>query len=257
MHPKLLTTALALILLTTTSLARAQFDKEDKVPDLENTPRITVSGEGRVSSAPDLADINVGVITQAQTARDALNVNTTSMTKLYSLLKEHGIAEKDIQTSNLNVSPQYTQPPQAAPGQRQRDFVPQIAAYQVTNTVTITVREMGKVGSILDALVTAGANQMYGISFRIAEPAKLLDEARKKAVADARRKAELLAGEAGVVLGRPLRISESGGFVPSPMPMMRGRMMAMSAEVAPAPVAGGELDLTASVQIEYELKAPK
>jgi uncharacterized protein YggE len=234
-----------------------QEDKESSMPDLENIPRITVTGEGRISSAPDLADINIGVITQAQTARDAMNVNTASMTRLYALLKEQGIAEKDIQTSNLNIQPQYTQPPQIAPGQRDREFVPQIAAYQVTNTVTITVRDLTKLGTILDALVTAGANQMYGISFRINEPAKLVDEARKKAVADARRKAELLAGEAGVVLGRALRISESGGFVQPPMPMMRGRVMAMSADAAPTPVAGGELDLNASVQIEYELKQPK
>lgn len=221
----------------------------------EETPSLSVTGNGRVSAAPDVAEINLGVVAQAATARDALRANNESMARLMAMLTERGVAAKDIQTTSINVNPQYSQPPQGAPGRVSNEpFVPKIVGYNVSNSVQVTSRNLEKLGELLDSLVQAGANQMNGISFRIDQPEKLLDQARKGAVADARRKAQIMAGEAGVVLGRPLRISESSS--PSPQPMMRGRMM-FAAAAESVPVAGGEQELNVSVTIVYELKEAK
>lgn len=215
-------------------------------------PTVTVTGEGRISAAPDLAEITLGVLAEGATAGDALRNNNDSMAALQEALKQGGIAAKDIQTSNLSVQPRYSQPD---PGRPQRgDFVPRIVAYTVSNNVQVKVRDLKKLGELLDKVVSAGANQMYGISFRIAEPRALLDEARKQAMADAKRKAEQLCGEAGMVLGPPIAIQESGGSAPPmPRPMMRG--MAMAAEAVP--VAAGEEELGVTVQVVYSMKAPE
>ncbi len=242
---------LSLLLMAAPGLTRGQEESEDV--DINELPRISVSGTGTISAAPDLGDINVGVVTQAPTARDALTANTEAMSRLLAVVKEQGVAAKDVQTTNVNVNPQYSQPPPQRT--TQGEFVPRIVAYQVTNTVHLKVRELTKLGAILDAVVSAGANQVYGISFQIDEPEKLLDQARKQAMADAKRKAELLTGEAGMVLGPPLLISETGGQ-PTPMMPRLGRMMAM-AEAAPVPVAAGEQELSVTVQVQYELRQAK
>lgn len=219
---------------------------------------ISVTGRGKVSAAPNLADINIGVVTQGETAKDALSANNEKMSALQKTLKERGVAAKDIQTTNFSVSPRYSQPPPHNPNQPQREFTPRIVGYDVTNTVTVTSRDISKLGDILDALVTAGANQMYGISFRIDEPDSLLENARKKAMGDAKKKADLMAGEAGVVVGNPIAISdESSPRPPQPMPMMMGRAMAKGMMADSVPIAAGEQDLSVTVHVIYELKMPK
>lgn len=228
---------------------------DDEAKPLRRT--ISVTGTGRVSAAPDLADINLGVVTQAATAREALAANTEAMAKIAEQLKERGVAAKDIQTTNINVQPQYSQPVPPPPGRQPEPFTPKIVAYQVTNTVQITARDLDKLGQILDAVVTAGANQMYGINFRIDKPEKLQETARKQAMADAKRKAELLAGESGVVVGPPISIDESGGVMPPPRPMMMGRAMAMAAPDAAVPISAGEQELSVHVSVVYELKTAK
>ncbi len=227
---------------------------EDNADHHESRRTITVSGTGKVSAAPDTADINIGVITNASSAKDALAANNEAMSEIHRVLKERGIAAKDIQTINLSIAPQYSQPGQPRPGQRPTEFVPRIVGYQVNNSVQITARDLDKLGQVLDAVVQAGSNQMNGISFRIAEPEKLLDVARKQAMSDARRKAELLAGEAGVVVGLPISIQDAVGAFPPPRPMF-GRAMAM--EAAAVPIAAGEQELSVSVTIVYELKSAK
>jgi uncharacterized protein len=218
-------------------------------------PTIAVTGTGRVAAAPDLAEIRVGMVTQASTAQEALSSNNEAMTRLHGILKERGVAAKDIQTTQIQVSPVYSQPDPRRPNGAQAEFVPRIAGYRVENTVEVTFdltsKKAGKLGELLDALVQAGANQIHGISFRVKEPEKLLDEARRRAVADAHRKAEVLAGEAGVVLGAPVKIRDQGHEPSPPRPMM-GR--AMMAAAAPMPVAPGEQELIVSVAIDYELK---
>jgi uncharacterized protein YggE len=227
---------------------------EDDKPE---TRTISVTGQGKISAVPNVADVNLGVVTQGETAREALSANTEKMAALHKVLKERGVASKDIQTTNLNVSPRYSQPPQPTlPGRPQTaEFTPKIVGYDVTNTVTITARDLDKFGDLLDAVVTAGANQMHGISFRIDAPESLLDEARKHAMADARHKADLLAGEAGVVVGPPISIIDSGDSSPPPPRPMMGR--AMKAMAAPVPIAAGEQELSVTVHVVYELKSPK
>ena len=223
--------------------------------DKPETKTISVSGRGKIAAAPDVADINIGVVTQGETAREALSANTEKMAELHKTLKEHGIAAKDVQTTNINVSPRYSQPQPQPPGQPPREFTPRIVGYDVTNTVNVTAREIAKLGEVLDAVVTAGANQMYGISFRFDAPEALLRDARKKAMADARDKAELLAGEAGVVVGPPISIvDQDASQPPPPRPMMARMMMAKSDAV---PIAAGEQELSVTVHVIYELQLPK
>ncbi len=180
---------------------------------------------------------------------------------MLQILKERGIAEKDIQTSQIEVSPQYSQPPPrfaaqvdvpGAPPQPQAEFVPRIVGYKVDNSVRVTSRRIEQLGPILDAVVQGGANQISGISFRVEHAEKLLDEARKRAIASARHKAELLAGEAGVVLGAPLKIEEQdGGNAPSPQ---FGRVFRAAAPAPAMAVVPGEQELTVTVSVIYELK---
>lgn len=229
------------------STSRAGEDDDEK-------PTISVSGTGKLSAIPDIAEIQVGVRSQAPTAAAALSQNNESMNALYGILKESGIATKDIQTTQIQVSPQYSQPP-GRPIDNQNEFIPRIVGYRVDNTVHITARDVSKLGGLLDGLVKAGANQIHGISFRVDNSEKLMHEVRKRAVADAKSKAELLAGEAGVVLGTPLKISEEGGPRP-PVPRFAGRMEMMAA-AAPMPISAGEQELSVTVHIVYELKPSK
>jgi uncharacterized protein YggE len=228
---------------------KAHADDEDKDP-----PTVSVTGTGKISAAPDLAEINVGVITHASTARQALAANSEAMAALLETVKEHGVAAKDVQTTQIQISPQYSQP-RPPRGGDQAEFVPRVVGYQVTNSVQLTARDISRLGALLDAVVQAGANQMHGISFRVDHPEKLLDEARKRAMADARHKAELLAGEAGVVLGPPRRIHETGGTVPPPR-VMYGAAPRMMAEAA-VPVQAGEQELAVSVQVVYTIRKPR
>jgi uncharacterized protein YggE len=222
------------------------------------TPTISVSGTGKVSAIPDVAVIQVGVATQASTAQAALSANNEAMNRLHEILKERGVASKDVQTTQIQVTPQYSQPAPRQGNTPQQEFIPRLVGYRVDNTVQVRARHIDKLGPLLDALVGAGANQIHGISFHVDAPEKLLDEARRRAMADAKRKAETLAGEAGVVVGLPITITESWGGMPAPqMPMFAGRGMAAMAAPAPMPVAAGEQELSVSVQVVYELKHAK
>lgn len=204
---------------------------------------ISVNGTGEVKSKPDMAIINSGVVSEAPSARDALAKNNTAMAAVIGALKKAGIADQDIQTSNFSVSPQY---PPYQPNQRE---APHITGYQVSNQVTVRVKNLAKLGAILDALVQVGANQINGISFDIDQPKPLQNEARKLAVADARAKAELYAAAAHVSLGRVLQISESGGFV-GPQPMYAMDKVAAQS----VPIAAGQQTLSANVSIIYEIQ---
>ncbi|HEX8203969.1 MAG TPA: SIMPL domain-containing protein [Isosphaeraceae bacterium] len=222
--------------------------------EMKNEPSLSVNGVGRVSAAPDVAEIGVGVTTQGGSAQETLRANTQAMTALLAELKQRGVAAKDVQTTNISVNPRYSQPAPRQLNQPQEESAPRIVGYDVTNMVQITARDLTKLGSVLDAVVQAGANQIQGIRFRIDEPENLLDEARMKAMANARHKAEILAQKAEVVLGPPIRILESGGETSPPMPLMAlGRGMAAMA-AAPVPVAAGEQELSVTVQVVYSIR---
>lgn len=213
------------------------------------TPMISMSGHGEVTAQPDTASITSGVTTQAETARAALDANTEAMTALIQALREAGIADRDIQTSNFSVNPSYVYTD--ARDANGYTLPPKISGYQVQNTVTVRVRDLSTLGTVLDHSVTVGANTISGISFSVEDPSALYDEARKAAFADAHHKADLYASAAGDALGDIRGISESQGG-PQPQPYML-KSMAMDAAAAPVPVQGGELTFAIDVQVSWDL----
>lgn len=208
----------------------------------EPTPReITVSGSATVDTAPDIATVTAGVETQAPTAADALKANGTAMTAVLAAARSTGIEARDLQTSQLNLNPVFRQDPGGS------DAAPQVVAYQASNMVTVRVRDVAKLGSVIDAVTGAGANRLYGVSFDVDAPDALLDTARQKALADAHRKADLFATAAGVKLGPVIAISEGGGG--GAMPLRAKMEMSMA-----APVEAGSVTLGADVTVVYGLE---
>ena len=206
---------------------------------------ITVSGTGNVAAEPDMAHINLGVVSEGDTAKAALEKNTATMQAIVDALKARGLPPKDIQTSNFSVNPRYRQP---AKGGEQ----PVINGYQVQNTVRIVVREIAALGPILDQVIQLGSNQVHGVGFEVSKADALRDDARKAAVANARHKAELYATAAGVKVGRVLAIDE-GGVTPIHRQVGRLANARMSAESAP-PIEAGSQRLEAHVTVTYALE---
>ena len=209
---------------------------------------LTLSSYGETRTAPDQATITMGVTTQAPTAAAALAGNRAKMTAVISAIRAQGVAERDIQTSGLDLSPQYTYPNRTAGA----SGPPRVTAYQVSNQVTVLVRDLSKLGPAVDAVVGSGANQINGVSFGLANADARADEARRQAVANVNRKAELYAQAAGLRVVRLVTLSESGGYQPRPpMPMMR--MTAMDASAESTPVQPGEVGVRVDVTAVYEL----
>ncbi len=208
-------------------------------------PRVlTVNGEGRVSVVPDMATVSAGVQTLAETAEAALRQNSAAMQKIFGVLSEAGIEARDMQTGALSLYPQY-----GRPGQNDGD-APVIAGYVASNVLTVRVRALDELGTVLDRLGQAGANQINGVSFGLQDPGPATDAARKAAVADAQARAKLYAGAAGVRLGDVQSLSEQATGRPGPVMMNMAR-----AEAAfDVPVAEGELDITAEVQIVWAIE---
>jgi uncharacterized protein YggE len=211
--------------------------------DSDIPPAISVTGEATISTPSDLAHIDAGVASDAKTARDASEANNAAMAKVLQALKGANIDDKDIQTSRLSLQPQYASTASSRPGPTS------IIGYRASNHVTVKLRDVAKVAGVIDTLVAAGANEIGGINFTVSQASKLLDEAREKAVADARRKAEIYAKAAGVTLGAPLIISEGGAPV---IPLFRARMAPMAA--ASTPIAQGEETLSVSVNVTWAIK---
>ena len=206
-------------------------------------PAISVTGEATVSVAPDQAQIDGGVTSDARTAREASDANNAAMGKVLLALKGAGIEEKDYQTSRLSLQPQFATPSKAS------ERAQGILSFRASNRVTVKIRDVTKVANVIDVLVSAGANEIGGIHFTVTQASKVLDEAREKAIADARRKAEIYAKAAGVTLGEPISISEEG----APVPVFRGKAAAPMA--AGAPVAQGEETLSVMVSVSWAIKA--
>ncbi|WP_337182203.1 SIMPL domain-containing protein [Shinella sp.] len=218
---------------------------EDTAKPREST--IIVTGEGTSEMAPDMALIDLGVVKDAKTAREALDANNKAMAEVLAALKESGIEERDLQTSGFAINPQY-QYPQSSTGENPP---PVLTGFQVTNTVTLRVRDLSKLGEILDKAVTLGANQGGGIRFTNDKPDTAVSAARKKAVENAIAKAKELTAAAGVGLGRVLEISETS-YRAEPMPMMR----AVAKDYAAAgsvPMATGENSYSVVVNVTFAL----
>ena len=205
--------------------------------------RLDVSATGEVTRVPDIATISAGVQTRAATAGAAIEDNAARMERVRTALKQAGITDRDIQTSSINLNPEY---------RYQDNQPPQLTGYTASNQVSVRFRDIRNTGRILDALVAQGANQISGPSFSIDKPEAALDEARVKAIAAGRARADLYARALGMRVVRLLSVSESGGYAaPPPMPPMP--MMAR-AEAAQTKIDPGEQQLQVSVAMSFELR---
>jgi uncharacterized protein YggE len=214
-----------------------------------------MSGHGEIMAKPDTAYVTSGVTSQAATAKDALAANTADMTALIAVLKDAGVAEEDIQTSGFAVNPNYIYSDQRDANGYQ--LPPKISGYTVTNSVTVHVRDLAILGTMLDKEVSVGANTINGINFAVEDPSALYDQARKAAFADAKGKADLYADAAGVGLGAIQTISENQGYTQPPQPYLYKATAAAADRAAPVPVEAGQLTFSIDVAITWDLGAAK
>ncbi|PSJ63561.1 SIMPL domain-containing protein [Pseudaminobacter soli (ex Li et al. 2025)] len=213
----------------------------------QNQPpqRIVVTGEGEKSVAPDLALLSLSVMREAKTAREALDANNDAMAAVIAAMKAAGIEDRDMQTSGIQIIPRYNYNNKPDGSQEA-----QLIAYQVTNTLSVRVRDLAKAGDILDKSVSLGVNQGGGITFTNNDPSAALTEARKMAVKNAIDKAKVLSEAAGVQLGRVLEISDQT-FQPRPMPMAKSVAYDSAGAV---PVQAGENSYNVQVNVTFEIK---
>ncbi|MCS6762448.1 MAG: SIMPL domain-containing protein [Candidatus Devosia symbiotica] len=210
---------------------------------------ISIEGRGEAAAAPDMAVINSGVTTQGATARQALDANTAAVAELIDTLKQSNVEARDIQTSGFSVNANYVYSDERDANGYSLPL--KINGYQVSNTVTIKVRQLEALGIILDKSVTVGANTVNGVSFSAADPSEVYNQARKAAFADASAKAELYANAAGGALDSIVSISETQGFnEPQPCPIYVQAETAISSKV---PVEAGELSFSINVSVQWEL----
>lgn len=203
---------------------------------------LQVSAHAEAHRVPDVATISAGVVTQAADANAAMRANAQQMDKVMAAVRAAGIAERDIQTSGINVSPQYRYADNQPPA---------ITGYQASNTVNLKVRDIGRLGKALDALVASGANQVNGPSFEVDQPEAAYDEARRAALATAQARAAMYAKALGLRVRRIVSIGEGGGARPPvPMPVMA---MARAEKAADTSVSPGETTLGADLDVVFEL----
>jgi uncharacterized protein len=203
--------------------------------------RIIVVGEGSVSVAPDYARITSGVTSRAKTAKEAADVNSKLMAALTATLLNSGVEAKDVQTSRFSVHPIYASP---APNTE-----PRLTGFSVSNQVSVNVRQIDKIGDLLDRLIAAGATDAGSVEFLHSDSSKTLDQAREAAMADARRKAELYARAAGLGLGSVAWITEDASYAP-PMPKVA---MMRAAAPGQVPISAGEDTLQVRITVGYDI----
>ena len=214
-----------------------------QVPVMTGT-RLDVSATGEVTRVPDIAIISAGVQTLQPTATAAIEENAARMERVRAALKRAGIEDRDIQTSSINLNPEY---------QYDQNRPPRLTGYRATNTVNVKFRDLKRTGAILDALVAEGANQINGPSLTIDKPEAALDEARTKAIANGRARADLYASALGMRVVRLISVSEGGGYnVPPPMPMMA--QMAERGAAADSKIDPGTQQLQVNVSMSFELR---
>ena len=204
---------------------------------------LSVSATAESRRVPDVATISTGVVTQAADANAAMRANAVQMDKVMAAIRTAGIAERDVQTSGINLNPQY---------RYVENQLPSITGYQANNTVNVKVRDLSKLGKVLDAFVASGANQVNGPSFEVDKPEEAYDEARLAALQKAQARARTYADALGLKVRRIVSISEGGSSVPRPMPMMRAMAAdaVMSKETSVSP---GEAALSVNIDVVFEL----
>ena len=239
-----LLTALALGAVAAPAIAVAQVPTvQMQVPVLTGT-RLDVNATGEVTRVPDLAIISAGVQTLRPTATAAIEENAARMERVRAALKRAGIEDRDIQTSSISLNPEY---------QYDQNRPPRLTGYRATNTVNVKFRDLKRTGAILDALVAEGANQINGPNLTIDKPEAALDEARTKAIANGRARADLYARALGMRVVRLVSVSEGGGYnMPPPMPMVA--MMAERSADASSKIDPGTQQLQVNVSMSFELQ---
>lgn len=205
---------------------------------------LQVSAQGEVRRAPDVAEIGVGVVTQAADAQAALKANAEQMNRVVAAVRRAGIEDKDVQTSGVNLQPQY---------QYGENQPPKLNGYQAQNRVSVKVRDIGDVGKVLDALVAQGANQIDGPSFTLDKPETALDEARRAALAKAQARAKMYADAISLRVMRIVSIDESGAGFQPPRPMMMAKTE-MVMDSSTTPVMPGEQTHSVSINVVFELR---
>lgn len=202
--------------------------------------QVTVVGRGEAKGTPDTGYVQIGVETEANTTEEALEQNNAQVAAIIEKIKQLGVAEEDIQTSNFSINTRYDND-----GRR-------VVGYQVSNIVSVTIRNLEQTGTLLDQVVQVGANRVYGINFGVDDPSELLAQARDKAVADARAKAEQLAQASSASVGQVLVITENvGSQSPIPMPM---RSEIAEEDAAAVPIQTGQQTVSTQVQVTFELQ---
>jgi hypothetical protein len=203
--------------------------------------RLDISATGEVTRVPDVAIISAGVVSRSASASGALQDTANRMSQVLAALKRAGVADRDIQTSNVSLNPEYRYPENQSP---------QLVGYTASNNVTVRFRDIRSSGKILDALVAVGANQINGPTLTVDKPESALDEARAKAIAIGRARAELYAHSLGLRVVRIVSVNESGGYaVPPPVPMMMAQ-----ARKADTSIEAGEQKLQVNVAMTFELQ---
>ena len=235
---------MAALILGATQIATAAEAQSTTVNQVVTGTKLDVSATGKVTRVPDIAIITAGVVTRSTTAVTAIQQNAVRMERVRAALKRAGIEDRDIQTSSINLNPEY---------RYEQNKPPQLVGYTASNQLNVRFRDIRNSGKILDALVAEGANQINGPTLTIDKPEAALDEARGKAIAVGRARADLYARALGMRVVRLLSVSEGGGYaVPPPMPVMmaaEGRAMDASTKIDP-----GEQKLQVSVNMSFELQ---
>lgn len=203
---------------------------------------ITLTGTGTVEAVPDMATVTVGVTHHAKTAVEALEMVNNSTRRTQERLEAAGIEPRDLQTSGLSLAPRWER---RESGQNRQEII----GYVASNQITVRVRDLAVLGPVLDEVVAVGANSFGGLQFGVADPAPLLQRARRQAVRDGLRNARIYAAAAGVTLGDVVSITESGGYSPRPAPMMRAEMAMADA----VPISEGEVSFSVTVNMEIAI----
>lgn len=219
---------------------------KQKLNTVATTNTVAFVGQGKILAKPDVAVLNFSVLTEAETSKSAQEANSVRSKAVGTFFKKQNIEDKDIKTISYNIYPQYNYP---------RDGIPKIKGYQVNQTYEVKIRNLDNVSAILDGIVSAGANQVSNLRFEIDNPEKLKDQARAKAIENAKGKANTLKSQLGVDLGKIINFSENVAGYPAPMYEYSSYKGAMGMGGAANPdVQTGENEITVNVTVTYQIK---
>ena len=218
--------------------------------EAEQQPTIAISARGTASAVPDLAELSFAVEERSNIAKAALDRASKVVDDALAALAELGVAERDVQTSRFSVDPVVVYPNRNISGASTEDVTPKVVGYRVTNGVAVRLRDLDRLGEVLDRMVTLGMNSIGSIRFTNVDVDPIREEARRDAVAKAVRRAKVLAGAAGVTLGRVLSIREN----PVALPRQRQLAIARSSAAEAVPIARGEEEYSVTVQMEWAIE---